>query len=99
MGLLKTGNGAAHEHKRNIGGEKMQMFLTDKEYFSVKEYADAIMEYATENAEKHIWIHAYATDEDRIHMVNAIGGFVPYKPYNSRQICDGIEYLSGYLSL
>lgn len=76
----------------------MRLFLGNKEYFSVEEYADALIKLAMADEEKHIFVHAYATDEDRVRMVNAIGGFVPYKPYSREQICAGVRYLWQYVS-
>lgn len=77
----------------------MRLFLGNEEYFSVEKYANAIMEYAAENTEGYISIYVYATDEDRACKVNSIGGFVPYKPYSNKQICEGLRLLSGYVSL
>lgn len=76
----------------------MQLFLGKEEYFSVEEYTDALIKFATNKNGGHIFIHAYATNEDRICMVNAIGGFVPHKPYTREQICAGIRYLGQYVS-
>lgn len=77
----------------------MRLFLGEKEYFSVEEYAYAIIKFAMDDEERHIFVHAYATDEDRIRMVNAIGGLVPYKPYSREQICAGVRYLGQYVSI
>lgn len=76
----------------------MQLFLGEKEYFSVEEYADELIKFAMDDEGKHIFVHAYATDEDRIRMANAIGGLVPYKPYSREQICAGVRYLEQYVS-
>lgn len=74
------------------------MFLDGEEYFSVEEYADALIKLAMDDEEKHIFVHAYATDEDRIRMMNAIGGFAPYKPYSKEQIYAGVRCLGQYVS-
>jgi len=65
----------------------MRLYLDGKEFSSVNEYADALLELET------ILVHVYQNDEDRVHKVNAIGGFVPYKPYSQEQVCDGIRML------
>lgn len=77
----------------------MRLFIGDEEFSSVEEYGDAIMACASADEKRHIFIHAYASAEDRTRMVNAVGGFVPYKPYSSTQVCNGVKQLEQYLSV
>lgn len=69
----------------------MQLLLSGKEYFSVEEYANAIVEYAAQNVDVPIRIYMNTTDKDGIR--NVVGVFFPYAPYNSKQICSGIKHL------
>jgi len=71
----------------------VQLFLKKDEYSSINGYADAILDYAAHHETENTLIHKYATEDDRLNGIDAIDGFVPYKPYSREQICEGIRLL------
>ncbi len=71
----------------------MRLFLKQREYFSVEEYADALAQYVAENDVSNISLNVYNTEEDRVLGVNAVAGFVPYKPYDKQRFIDAVRCL------
>lgn len=71
----------------------MRLFLKQKEYFSVEEYAEALVQYAIENDTSDISLHVYNAEEDRVRGINAVAGIVPYKPYDRQRFINAVQYL------
>lgn len=73
----------------------MEMWIDDIEYFSIEEYAAALIKLDTKDG--FIVVNAYLCNEDRIKRRNPIGGFIFEKSFGYNALCKHIEDFKGYI--
>lgn len=73
----------------------MAMWIDNVEYFSIEEYAAALIKLDTKDG--FVVVNAYLCDEDRIKRTNPIGGFIFEKSAGYDALCKRIKDFNDYI--
>lgn len=68
---------------------RVGLWIENKEYYSIEEYALALINYSAE--EKYIIVHAYPCEDDRVNHRNAQAGFVFERSNGYDELCSFIK--------